>query len=159
MPRSFFRMKPNAAARNRWSALSPAAPLRPAAAWAMPARSSPAARATPSPRSRPWKRPASKSRRRRRGSARRWLKYGSDQGQNSSFARPRRWAFRPLARREKRCDLSDHERRATTPAAERPASLRLAAKIAAKRLAEIMSFDPNPFLARLDAVAAETEAL
>src|SRR5690349_15476426 len=91
------------------------------------------------------------------------------QGQNSLFARPRRWAFRPLARREKRRDLHDHERRATTPAAERPASLRVAAKIAARfvegldriaryalrpspawrailaatRLAEIMSFDPS----------------
>src|SRR6202007_1200297 len=39
--------------------------------------------------------------------------------------------FRPLARREERCDLYDHERRATTPAVERPASLRVAAKIAA----------------------------
>ena len=37
----------DAAARSRWSASSPAAPRRPAAAWAMPARSSPAARATP----------------------------------------------------------------------------------------------------------------
>src|ERR1700756_1703934 len=53
------------------------------------------------------------------------------EGQNSLFARPRRWAFRPLARREERRDLSDHERRATMPAAERPASLRVAAKIAA----------------------------
>ena len=34
------------AARSRWSASSPAAPRRPAAAWATPARSSPAARAT-----------------------------------------------------------------------------------------------------------------
>src|SRR5579864_6368110 len=32
-------------------------------------------------------------------------------------------AFRPLVRREERCDLYDHERRATTPAVERPASL------------------------------------
>src|SRR5690242_14600611 len=52
-------------------------------------------------------------------------------GSKSLFARPRRWAFRPLARREERRDLSDHERRATMPAAERPASLRVAAKIAA----------------------------
>src|SRR5262249_42200536 len=37
----------------------------------------------------------------------------------------------PLARREERCDLNDHERRATTPADKRPASLRVAAKIAA----------------------------
>ena len=62
-------------ARSRWSASSPAAPRRPAAAWAMPARSSPAARATRNPRSRPWKRPASRSRRRRPGSARPWSKY------------------------------------------------------------------------------------
>jgi hypothetical protein len=39
--------------------------------------------------------------------------------------------FGRWARREERCDLSDHERRATTPAAERPASRRVAAKIAA----------------------------
>jgi hypothetical protein len=39
--------------------------------------------------------------------------------------------FGRWARREERCDLSDHERRATTLAAERPASLRVAAKIAA----------------------------
>ena len=43
-----------------------------AGAWAMPAPSSPAARATPNRRSRPWKRPESRSRRRRRGSAGRW---------------------------------------------------------------------------------------
>src|SRR6201987_3687301 len=54
-----------------------------------------------------------------------------DQGQNPLIPWPRRWAFWPLARREERCDLHDHERRATTPAAERPASLRVAAKIAA----------------------------
>jgi hypothetical protein len=60
-----------------------------------------------------------------------------DQGESSLFARPRRWAFRPLARREGRCDLSDHERRTTTPAAERPASLRVAAKIAAGFVEEL----------------------
>src|SRR6516164_9722758 len=32
------------------------------------------------------------------------------QGQNSSFARPRRRAFRSLARREERCDLYDRPR-------------------------------------------------
>ena len=47
----------SAAARSRWSASSPAAPRLPAAAWAMPARSSPAARATPKTRSRRWKPP------------------------------------------------------------------------------------------------------
>ena len=58
------------AARSRWSASSPAAPRRRAAAWAMPARSSRAARAAPRTRSPPWRRPASASRRRRRASAR-----------------------------------------------------------------------------------------
>src|SRR5262252_2981917 len=71
----FLRTKQGAAARNRWSASSPAARLRRAAAWAMPAPSSPAARATQNRKSPPWKLPASKSRRRRLGSARRWLKY------------------------------------------------------------------------------------
>src|SRR6266571_8578199 len=52
------------------------------------------------------------------------------QGQDSLSPWPRRWAFWLLARREERCDLSDHERRATTPAAKRLASLRVAAKIA-----------------------------
>ena len=47
---------------------------RPGGAWATPAPSSPAARAGPSRRSPPWKRPASRFRRRRRGSARRSLK-------------------------------------------------------------------------------------
>ena len=37
----------------------------------------------------------------------------ANEGQNSLFTRPRRWVFRSLARREERCDLSDHERRAT----------------------------------------------
>ena len=44
------------AARSRWSASSPAAPRRRAAAWAMPARSSRAARAAPRTRSRRWRR-------------------------------------------------------------------------------------------------------
>ena len=47
------------------------APRLPAGAWATPARSSPAARAAPRTRSPRWKRPASASRRRPPGSARR----------------------------------------------------------------------------------------
>jgi hypothetical protein len=43
----------------------------------------------------------------------------------------------PLARREERCDLYDHERRTTTPAAERPASFQVAAKIAAGFVEEL----------------------
>ena len=60
------------AARSRWSASSPGARRRPAAAWATPARSSPAARAAPKTRSRRWRRRAFAFRLRRRGSARRW---------------------------------------------------------------------------------------
>ena len=52
-------------------------------------------------------------------------------GSEPNSARPRREGFRPPARREERGDLTDHERRVTTPAAERPASLRVAAKMAA----------------------------
>jgi hypothetical protein len=46
-----------------------------------------------------------------------------------------------VARRKERCDLYDHERRATKPAAKRPASLRVAAKIA------------TGFVERLDRIA------
>ena len=53
-PRNSSRTRPSAAARSRWSDSSPAAPRRPAAAWAMPARSSRAARAAPTSRSRRW---------------------------------------------------------------------------------------------------------
>jgi hypothetical protein len=42
-----------------------------------------------------------------------------------------------VARREERCDLYDHERRTTTPAAERPASFQVAAKIAAGFVEEL----------------------
>src|SRR5262249_57528189 len=52
-------------------------------------------------------------------------------GSELIISAPRRWAFCSLARREERCDLDDHERRATTPACKRAASLRVAAKIAA----------------------------
>ena len=64
----FIKDEAKRAARSRWSASSPASPPLPAAAWAMPARSSPAARATPDPRPRPWKRPELRSLRRLRGS-------------------------------------------------------------------------------------------
>jgi succinyl-CoA synthetase alpha subunit len=70
MLRSSLRARRAAVARSPWSALSPAAPRRPAAAWATPARSSRAAKATPNRRSRLWNRPALRSRRHPRGSAR-----------------------------------------------------------------------------------------
>src|ERR1700730_12345297 len=75
MPRNSSKMRPNAAATSRWSASSPDGPLRRAAAWAMPAPSSPAARAMPHLKSPRWKRPGSRSRRRQRGLAGRWPMY------------------------------------------------------------------------------------
>ena len=67
-PPSSSRTRPSAAARSRWSASLPVSPHLPAAAWVMPARSSPAARAMPVPRPRRWNRQESRCRRRLRGS-------------------------------------------------------------------------------------------
>ena len=66
----FIAAEAKRAARSRWSASSPAARRRPAAAWAMPAPSSPAARAARRTRSPPWKRPESAFHLRPRASAR-----------------------------------------------------------------------------------------
>jgi len=72
MPLSSSRTRPRRVARSRWWASSPAAPRRPAAAWAMPARSSRPAKATPSPKLRAWNRLESRYHRLRLGIGRRW---------------------------------------------------------------------------------------
>jgi succinyl-CoA synthetase alpha subunit len=67
----FLRTRPSAAARSRWSALSPAARRPRDARWVTQAPSFQAARAMRNRRSRRWNRPESSFRRARRASARR----------------------------------------------------------------------------------------
>ena len=65
------------------------------------------------------------------------------QGQNSSFARPQRRAFRPLARRDVIYTIMSDEPESSTvlPTRSSPFCC-LASDLAAMRLAEIMSYDP-----------------
>src|SRR6185312_1093470 len=87
MPPNSSRTKQSAGVRSPWSASSPGAPPRRAAAWVMRAPSSPAARATLNPRSPRWNRPALWCRRRRRVSARRWSRFLPKNGRRSSQMR------------------------------------------------------------------------
>ena len=73
--RNSFAMRPSAGGESRWSDSSLAEPRRRGGAWAMPAPSFQAARAMPNRKSPPWKLPASRSRPRRRGWARRWPRH------------------------------------------------------------------------------------